>query len=86
MNIHELDIDNITEEQLLSLKAQYEEGVNHLQYFNDTMKHFRFPEKRMKTFDTVHYERVIPQIKQILTHLGQLDTKIRTLKPLGRRL
>lgn len=66
-----LDLNNITHEQLISLRAQYKEGVKHLKYFEDSKKFFKFPEKRLKTFDTVHYERVIPEIKEILIKLGE---------------
>lgn len=72
MKLEELDVNNLTAEQILSMKAQYSEGKKHLAYFNDTMKHFKFPEKRMKTNDTVFYERVVPQIETMLKQAGKL--------------
>lgn len=71
MNLQELDLNNITQEQLLSLRAQYSVGVEHLKYFEDTNKFFKYPERRLKTFDTKHYEKVVPQIKKILDKLGK---------------
>ena len=71
MNFQELDLNNITPEQLLSLRAQYSTGIEHLKYFEDTNKFFKYPERRLKTFETVHYEKVVPQIKEILDKIGK---------------
>lgn len=84
MNLQELDTTNLTDEQILSLRAQYESGVEHLQYFEDTAKHFKFPERRLKTHDTVQYERNVPIIKNILVELGMLDLKTGKIKNIKR--
>lgn len=67
-----IDVDKLSAEQIFSLQAQYQEGAKHLKYFADTMKHFKFPERRMKTFDTVYYEQHLPEIEQALKQLGKL--------------
>lgn len=68
----EIEVDKLTPDQIFSLQAQYQEGVKHLKYFNDTMKHFKFPERRMKTFDTVYYEKNLPFIEKALRQLDKL--------------
>lgn len=67
-----IDISKLTPDQVFSLEAQYQEGVKHLKYFQDTMKHFQYPERRLKTFDTVYYEQHLPEIKEALKKLGRL--------------
>lgn len=61
-----IDIEKLRQEQLSVLKAIKLSGEKHIKYFNDTMKAFKFPEKRMKCFDTQYYERVLPEINKIL--------------------
>jgi hypothetical protein len=36
------------------------------------MKHFKFPERRKKTFDTIHYEKNLPEIERALRKLGKI--------------
>ncbi len=67
-----IEVDKLTPEEIISLKAQYKLCIEHIKYFNDTMKHFKYPEKRIKTFDTMFYEKNIPEIRQALQSLGQL--------------
>lgn len=61
-----VDIDKLPEQHIKVLKAIKKEGERHLEYFYSTMKHFKFPEKRMKTFDTKYYEDALPFIDKIL--------------------
>lgn len=56
--------------ELKILGAIYREGVRHLQYYAETQRHFKNPELRLKTFDTVYYEQMLPQIIPILIQQG----------------
>ncbi len=70
-----IDEHSLTPEQIFSYKAQYEVGTAHMKYWHDTMKHFKFPERRVKTFDTVQYENNLPEIERALRSLGVLKNK-----------
>lgn len=41
-------------------------GERHLKHYYATMSIFKHPELRMKCFDTLAYERVLPKIERIL--------------------
>lgn len=58
--------DQLTDLDVSVLRAIKREGEKHLQYFYSTMKHFQFPERRLKCFDTLTYERVLPKVERIL--------------------
>lgn len=68
----DIDINKLTPEQIFSLEAQYQQGQKHLKYFADTMKHFKYPERRMKTFDTMYYEKNLLDIERALKQLGKI--------------
>lgn len=65
-------IETFQEMQISVLKAKYKEGEKHLKYYYSTMSVFKYPEKRMKTFDTKYYEEVLPIIAKILREYEQL--------------
>lgn len=67
-----IEAEKLTPEQIFSLQAQYEVGTAHMKDFNDKLKFFKYPERRMKTFETVHYETHLPEIEQVLKQLGKL--------------
>jgi hypothetical protein len=67
-----IEVDKLTPDQIFSLEAQYQAGLDHMKYFNDTMKHFKFPERRLKTFDTKYYEKNLPEWEQALKTLGKI--------------
>lgn len=67
-----IDIEKLTPEQITRLQVKYKEGKKHLKYFQETMKHFMFPERRLKTFDTKQYERELPEIERALKQLGKI--------------
>lgn len=56
--------------ELKILGAIYREGVRHLQYYVETQKHFKNPQARLKTFDTIYYEQMLPMIIPILKQQG----------------
>ena len=72
MDIGIIDKENLTDEQLAVYKAKYRAGKKHLKYIEDTMKHFKFPERRVKCFDTIQYEREVPEIEALLKSKGLL--------------
>lgn len=59
-------LERLPEQQIKILKAIQKEGEKHLKHFYDTMKHFKYPERRQKAFDTLYYEKALPQIEKIL--------------------
>lgn len=64
-------IEKLQDQQLNVLRAIKKEGEKHLKYFYSTMKHFKFPEKRMKCFDTTYYEEALPVIERVLRERGK---------------
>ena len=74
-NKFKVDPLQLRDQQVSVLKALYREGERHLKYYNSTMGAFRFPEKRMKCFDTKYFEEVLPLIDGILREHEQLKTK-----------
>lgn len=68
--IKSLDKNNLSEENLLALKSHLKEGRKHLKYFRETNKLFKNPEKRMKTYDTVQFERTVPELEEIFKKLN----------------
>lgn len=70
----QVDIAQLPEQQIKILKAIKREGEKHLKYYYDTMKHFKFPEKRLKCFDTKYYEDALPHIERILREKSEIET------------
>ncbi len=71
-----IDIDKLGEQQVSVLRALYREGERHMKYYHSTMGAFRYPEKRVKCFDTKYFEDVMPEIKKILDQLNQFKDRI----------
>ena len=61
-----ISIAELQDQQLNILRAIKREGEKHLKYFYSTMYHFKFPDKRIKCFDTKYYEEALPVIERIL--------------------
>ena len=61
-----VEIEDLQTQHTKVLRAIKKEGEKHLQYYRDTMSAFSKPENRIKTFDTIYYERVLPHIEQLL--------------------
>jgi len=61
-----IDVEGLRQEQISVLKAIYKEGTRHLHYYHSSMSCFKYPEKRVKTFDTKYYEDVLPIVIDIL--------------------
>lgn len=59
-------LEHLTDLDVKVLRAIKKEGEKHLRYYYSTMKHFRFPERRLKCFDTVTYEAILPKVERIL--------------------
>lgn len=72
-----VDLDRLRQEQVSVLKAIYRAGDRHMKYYHDTMSVFKFPERRIKTFDTCYYERVLPEIAKILREYEQQQSQRR---------
>jgi hypothetical protein len=62
----EIDVEQLKQEQVSVLKSMKMEAEKHLNYFNSTMHAFSNSENRVKCFDTVYYEEVLPIIDKIL--------------------
>lgn len=67
-----VNLDEIRSQELSILKATYDAGVAHLEYFRKTMSFFKNPELRLKCYDTLYYEQVIPTVISILKEKGVL--------------
>lgn len=74
-NNFKIDVAKLPELQISVLRTMYVEGERHLKYFYNTMKLFKNPEKRIKCFDTVQYERTLPAIMDILREYDRLNNK-----------
>lgn len=61
-----VNIESLRSLDISVLKLTLKTGRDHLKYFQESMSAFRFPEKRMKCHDTVYYERVVPEIEEII--------------------
>lgn len=61
-----VDVESLRGEQLNILEAIYKEGEKHIREFHERAKAFKYPERRVKCFDTVYYEQVMPIIVEIL--------------------
>ena len=59
-------IEQLPVQNFKVLRAIKKEGEAHMRYFEQTMSAFKFPERRVKTFDTLYYESVLPVINEIL--------------------
>ena len=68
--IKSLDSSNLSEEQMIAMKAHLREGRKHLKYFKESERHFKFPELRLKTFDTVQFEKTVPELERIFAELN----------------
>ena len=70
----QIENTQLPDQQIKILKAIKREGEKHLKYYYDTMKHFKFPEKRLKCFDTKYYEDALPHIERILREKSEIET------------
>ena len=61
-----IEIDQLKETPVPILRAMKKEGERAIKYYYDTMHVFKYPEKRIKTYDTAYFEKVLPIIKSIL--------------------
>ncbi len=75
-NKFKVDPSHLQDQQVSVLKALYREGDRHMKYYHSTMGAFKFPEKRMKCFDTKYFEEVMPMIEDILKQHAQLKVKV----------
>lgn len=66
-----VDIDKLRTEQVSILRKIFKEGTAHLKYYHSTMHVFKFPDLRIKTFDTKYYEEVLPEVSKILREYDQ---------------
>lgn len=84
------DLEHLTDMDVRVLRAIKREGERHLRSYYETMKHFQFPERRLKCFDTVMYERVLPRVERILrekeagAHLDELDPPMEDDEPIDK--
>jgi hypothetical protein len=65
----QIDLENLDQVEIGVLKQVFKNGTAHLKYFFETNIHFKFPERRMKTADTVYYEKVIPIVAKRIKDL-----------------
>jgi hypothetical protein len=70
-----VDIEKLKAEDINRLKNLYKEGEKHLKYYNESMSVFKYPERRVKTYDTVYYEQVMPIIIDIIRNYEELNSK-----------
>ncbi len=74
-------LDQLTDLDVKVLRAIKKEGEKHLRYYYSTMQHFQHPERRLKCFDTMTYENILPRVEKILreketqAHLEEVDPK-----------
>lgn len=68
--IKSLDCTNLSEEQLIAMKAHLREGRKHLKYYKESEKNFKNPELRLKCFDTVQFEKTVPELERIFAELN----------------
>jgi len=61
-----VQVDKLKELEIKILRALFKEGEAHLKYYFTTMSCFKYPERRVKCYDTVYYEEVLPEIARIL--------------------
>ncbi len=73
-----LDVDNISKDQIMILKKFKREADKHLHYFYSTMGAFKNPELRVKCFDTLEFEQLLPEVSSII---NQFENKTKD----GRR-
>lgn len=66
MDKFKIDLNNLHQEKLSRLKQVQKAGYKHLEYYNNTMAAFQFPERRIKCHDTIWFEEVLPIITKIL--------------------
>lgn len=69
-----VDIDKLRTEQLSVIKSIKREGVAHMSYWYKTMSVFKFPERRVKCYDTMYYEQVLPEVDKILEEFDKRKT------------
>ena len=72
-----VNIEELQTQQISVLRATYREGEKHLKYYYGTMSAFKYPEQRIKCFDTKYYEEVMPEIAKILKAHEQLKQKVK---------
>lgn len=64
-------IDQLPSQSIKVLRAIKKEGEKHMKYFHSTMGAFKYPERRVKAFDTTYYENALPIIDEILTRKNE---------------
>jgi len=72
MVIQQVDLDKIKEQPIYVLKGIYKEGKKHLEYFARTNEIFKNANSRIKCYDTIYYEQVLPSVIEILKEKGDL--------------
>lgn len=60
------NISSLSREQVMSMRAYQKAGEEHLKYFYATNNVFKHPELRVKCFDTLEFEELLPKVKKIL--------------------
>lgn len=68
-----VDKEKLKGEQLVVLRAIQKAGQKHLSYYHESMAAFQHPERRVKTFDTVYYEEVMPIVIDILRNYENVE-------------
>lgn len=72
---YRVNIEKLRELPVSILKTVQREGIKHMKYYNDTMAAFKFPERRIKCYDTKYFEETLPEIEKILIEYEQLKGK-----------
>jgi len=67
---YKIDIENIHQEKISRLKQVQKAGYKHLDYYHNSMSVFEFPERRVKCYDTIWFEEVLPIVTKILKSHG----------------
>lgn len=70
--VYRVEVDQLKDLDIAIIKSVYREGDKHLKYYHNTMHAFKNPANRVKTFDTVYYEQVMPFVIDILRNRGEL--------------
>lgn len=69
------DLSDLSKLDLKVLRNIKRAGEKHLKQYYATMSVFQYPERRMKCFDTLAYERVLPKIERILREQDDNEEK-----------
>jgi hypothetical protein len=71
--VYRVEVDQLKDLDIAIIKSVYREGERHLKYYHSTMHIFKNPEKRIKTYDTLYYEQVMPFVIDILRNRGEIQ-------------